>query len=151
MKLIYQGACCICFSVPFLASLSTAKALAWHRTWFKVLVTQVCLTLCDPTRLLSPSRKEYWSGLPFPSPGTSFKEVFLTNWVHVGSFISWAMFLESWPCWRQVGLLDIFQKAYWLIKHFLLNPDETIHPSPIKWCRKVQFYSSVRWDICSYQ
>ena len=40
------------------------------------LVAQSCLTLCDPwtvpARLLCPwgfSRQEYWSGLPFPSPG----------------------------------------------------------------------------------
>ena len=39
-------------------------------------VTQLCLTLCDPTDC-SPSgssvhefsRQEYWSGLPFPAPG----------------------------------------------------------------------------------
>ena len=42
----------------------------------KVLVTQSCLTLCDsmdcsPQGPLSMefSRQEYWSGLPFPSPG----------------------------------------------------------------------------------
>ena len=43
-----------------------------------VLVSQSCLTLCNPmncmqlTRLLCPwglSRQEYWSGLPCPSPG----------------------------------------------------------------------------------
>ena len=44
-----------------------------------VLVTQLCLTLCDPMdwepgALQAPpsmkfSRQEYWSGLPFPSPG----------------------------------------------------------------------------------
>ena len=41
------------------------------------LVTQSCLTLCDPhglqpARLLYPwgfSRQEYWSGLPCPPPG----------------------------------------------------------------------------------
>ena len=42
-----------------------------------VLVTQSCLTLCDPMEC-SPlassvhwrfSRQEYWSGLPFPPPG----------------------------------------------------------------------------------
>ena len=41
------------------------------------LVTQWCLTLCDPAvcsplRLLSlwgVTREEYWSGLPYPSPG----------------------------------------------------------------------------------
>ena len=38
----------------------------------KVLVTQLCLTLCDPMALLSMefSREKYWSGLPFPSPGS---------------------------------------------------------------------------------
>ena len=43
----------------------------------KVLVTQLCLTLCDPMDCVAHqaplsmgfSRKEYWSGLPFPSPG----------------------------------------------------------------------------------
>ena len=41
------------------------------------LVAQSCLTLCNPHGLLPPrllhpwgfSRQEYWSGLPFPSPG----------------------------------------------------------------------------------
>ena len=39
-------------------------------------VTQSCPTLCDPMDCSLPgspamefSRKEYWSGLPFPSPG----------------------------------------------------------------------------------
>ena len=37
----------------------------------KLLVTQSCLTLCDPKEPLSMefSRQEYWSGLPLPSPG----------------------------------------------------------------------------------
>ena len=44
----------------------------------KALVTQLCLTLGDPMDLtvacqaplsMELSRKEYWSGLPFPSPG----------------------------------------------------------------------------------
>ena len=36
------------------------------------LVTQSCLTLCNPTSILCPwgfSRQEYWSGLPCPPPG----------------------------------------------------------------------------------
>ena len=52
----------------------------WHEMsmWAKecVLVTQSCLTLCDPMNCSSPgcgvhgfSRQEYWGGLPFPSPG----------------------------------------------------------------------------------
>ena len=34
------------------------------------LLTKLCLTLCDPARLLCPwdFPDEYWSGLPFPSP-----------------------------------------------------------------------------------
>ena len=42
----------------------------------KVLATQLCPTLCDPTDCscqvplsMEFSRQEYWSGLPFPSPG----------------------------------------------------------------------------------
>ena len=42
----------------------------------KVLVTQVCLTLCDPLDCncqaplsMGFSKQEYWSGLPVPSPG----------------------------------------------------------------------------------
>ena len=41
-----------------------------------VLVSQSCLTLCDPMDCGPPGssvhgipRQEYWSGLPFPSPG----------------------------------------------------------------------------------
>ena len=43
----------------------------WKSKW-KVLVTQLCPTLCDPMHC-SPSlsmefsRQEYWSGVPFPS------------------------------------------------------------------------------------
>ena len=35
----------------------------------KVLVAQSCPTLCDLSRSMDFSRQEYWSGLPFPSPG----------------------------------------------------------------------------------
>ena len=41
-----------------------------------VLVTQSCLTLCDPLNcspkaplVMGFSKQEYWSGSPFPSPG----------------------------------------------------------------------------------
>ena len=40
-----------------------------------VLVAKLCRTLCDPMDTvahqapLSTARQEYWSGLPFPSPG----------------------------------------------------------------------------------
>ena len=42
----------------------------------KALVTQLCPTLCDPMDCSPPGSsvhrilsQEYWSGLPFPSPG----------------------------------------------------------------------------------
>ena len=42
----------------------------------KVLFTKQCLTLCNPLDCNPPGssvhrilRQEYWSGLPFPSPG----------------------------------------------------------------------------------
>ena len=57
--------------VTELANLGGGTNWGW-----KVLVTQLCLTLCDPMVYSPPgslsmefSRKEYWSGLPFPSPG----------------------------------------------------------------------------------
>ena len=41
-----------------------------------LLATQICLTLCNPwtiacqtPRSMGFSREEYWTGLPFPSPG----------------------------------------------------------------------------------
>ena len=44
--------------------------------WSEVLVTQSCATLCDPWTVahqaplsMEFSRREYWSGLPFPPPG----------------------------------------------------------------------------------
>ena len=44
------------------------------RIFVVALVTKSCLTLCDSIAHLAPqpmglSRQEYWSGLPFPSPG----------------------------------------------------------------------------------
>ena len=45
-------------------------------SWLESEVTQSCLTLCDPMDCgyqaplsMGVSRQEYWSGLPFPSPG----------------------------------------------------------------------------------
>ena len=42
----------------------------------KVLVDQLCLTLCDPWTVTCQApvsmgfpRQKYWSGLPFPTPG----------------------------------------------------------------------------------
>ena len=60
---------------------------------------QSCLTLCDPMdcSLQAPlsmgfSRQEYWSGLPFPSPGdlpsTRIKPIFPAAAVLAGGFFT---------------------------------------------------------------
>ena len=47
-----------------------------------VLLAQPCLTLCDPKTVthqvplsMEFFRQEYWSGLPFPSPGREVRRV----------------------------------------------------------------------------
>ena len=52
---------------------SSSPTQSWAVTRI-VLVAQSCLTLCDPVDCSPPVfsaffREEYWSGLPFPSPG----------------------------------------------------------------------------------
>ena len=65
---------------PWTNYLTTPKTLGYNTslpycTSSVVLVAQSCLTLCDPMDCSLPgfsmgfSRQEYWSGLPFPSPG----------------------------------------------------------------------------------
>ena len=62
---------CVCVCVyPLTITLGKKSVLSW------VLVAQSCLTLCNPVDYSPPgslsmefSRQEYWSGLPFPSPG----------------------------------------------------------------------------------
>ena len=48
----------------------------WFYSKSESEVTQLCPTLCDPWTVVGQappsmgfSRQEYWSGLPFPSPG----------------------------------------------------------------------------------
>ena len=57
--------------LPLLSLVNTTRKVE-----MKALVTQSCLTLCTPVDCIfqAPlsmefSRKEYWTGLPFPSPG----------------------------------------------------------------------------------
>ena len=52
--------------------LSIERLLYAKRSAVLCLVAQLCLTLCEPSRLLCLwrfSRQEYWSGLPCPPPG----------------------------------------------------------------------------------
>ena len=46
--------------------ISVFVSICYIKVRVKVLVTQSCLTLWDPMEFF---RQEYWSGLPFPSPG----------------------------------------------------------------------------------
>ena len=54
----------------------TYKPGSPHQSETESEVVQLCLTLCDPWTVahqaplsMGFSRQEYWSGLPFPSPG----------------------------------------------------------------------------------
>ena len=53
----------------------TSEITSRDNTKVEVLVAQSCPTLCDPmdcspgSSVHGLSRQEYWSGLPFPSPG----------------------------------------------------------------------------------
>ena len=60
----------VLYVVVVLWFLSTVyNCIMWRKV--KVLVAQWCPTLCDPMDPGSSvyGRQEYWSGLPFPSPG----------------------------------------------------------------------------------
>ena len=57
-------------------SYNAPKGTADPLEMFCVLVAQSCVTLCNPMTVTAQaplfmefSRQEYWSGLPFPSPG----------------------------------------------------------------------------------
>ena len=58
-----------------LSGVSLTSVALLPLTWKKVqvLVSQLCLNLCNPMDevllFIEFSRQEYWSGLPFPSPG----------------------------------------------------------------------------------
>ena len=62
--------------IIFIKMRSDCKILFSYQAVVEVLVTQFCLTLCDHMTIACQaslsvefSRQEYWSGLPFPSPG----------------------------------------------------------------------------------
>ena len=77
----------------------------------KVLVAQLCLTRCDPCTAVNQaplsmesSRQEYWSGLPFPSPGDPPSpgiEPGFTAWKADFSFF---FFLLSEPLTRDIKM-----------------------------------------------
>ena len=72
------------------------------------LCTQSCLTLCDPmdcsptgTSVHRISRQEYWSGLPFPTPGDlpspGMKPVSLVSPALAGGLFTTGATWEAWP------------------------------------------------------
>ena len=66
---LVQSPCSITVS-HFYASKFRWKSHLLKITKVKVSVAQLCPTLCNPALLsMEFSREEYWSGLPFPSPG----------------------------------------------------------------------------------
>ena len=75
IDLFFYGTMCPNSALPFSAQNSKAGGNL-TLTWCCCLVTKLCLTSCDPMDCSLPgssvhgiSRPEYWSGLPFPSPG----------------------------------------------------------------------------------
>ena len=87
-----------------------------HVVWGEVrCFAQSCPTLCDPTDCRPPGssvhgipRQEYWSGLPFPSPGDLPNpgiEPGSLAWQadalplnHQGSYVAYPMKIQGW-CW----------------------------------------------------
>ena len=66
----------ICFLFSFLALFFSRSFIISHTVLFGGLVAKSCLTLmtlwtvaCQALLSMGFSRQEYWSGLPFPSPG----------------------------------------------------------------------------------
>ena len=67
-------------------------------------VAQSCLTLCNPmdsSMLQAPlsmrfSRQEYWSGLPFPSPGIFPTEGSNPGLLHCRQILYWPLHSNHW-------------------------------------------------------
>ena len=81
-----------------------------------IKLPQSCLTLCDAMDCSPPGpsvhgfpRKEYWSGLPFPSPGDllnpGIKPTSLMSPALAGGFFTTSAVWEELPCASVVPLL----------------------------------------------
>ena len=64
----------MCNKYPYMGT--KVHEVGKHKLEINMKVTQSCPTLCNPMDCSPPdslsmefSRQEYWSGLPFPSPG----------------------------------------------------------------------------------
>ena len=96
-----------------------------------MLVAQSCLTICNGMDCIPPgfsvvgsSRQEYWSGLPFPSPGDP-----PDPGIEPGSPTLQADFLPSEPPGKVAGLAKKFLQTF----HNILqkNPNELLHQPDI--------------------
>ena len=91
----------------------------------KVLVAQLCLTLCDPMDCSPPgssamefSRQEYWSGLPFPfSRGSSQPRDWTRVFCVAGRFFTIWSIREGWVYsvqWTSLrSTREILDSGYW--------------------------------------
>ena len=82
--------------------------------------THLCPTLCNPLDCSLPvsvefSRQEYWSGLPFPSPGDS-----LNPRIEPRFPMSLVLLADSLPLSHQYAYLDIYMYIYISISLFNL-------------------------------
>ena len=77
-----------------------------------VLIDQLCLTLCNPWAVacqaslsMGFSGQEYWSGLPFPSPG-DFPNLGIKTWLSyvAGRFFTIWVCGSSWMWWEGLQL-----------------------------------------------
>ena len=88
-----------------------------------VVVAQSCLTLCDPWTVAHQAplsmgffRQEYWSGLPFPSPGESSQP---RDWTEVSytagkCFTIWATLEAQFKCHsREISVLSMNLSVNW--------------------------------------
>ena len=60
---------------------------------------QSCLTLCDPMDRSPPDSSEYWSGLPFPTPGIpdpGFKPTSLQSPAFSSGIFTWEAPVPGW-------------------------------------------------------
>ena len=114
----------------------------------EVLDTQSYPTVCDPMNCSSPgssgmefSRREYWSGLPFPSPG----DLHDWDWTQVSHVAGG--FFTTWAIWEVYSKMAFLLRSPW--NHFdtaaaaaeslqscptLCNPRDSSPPgSPVPW------------------
>ena len=110
------------------------------------LVTQSCQTVCDPMDLacLAPltmgfSRKEYWSGVPFPPPG----DLPNPGIEPVSSALAGGFFIAEPPCVYTIPKLALCRGLVW--SSVLVAPILVILPSLVRVMRVRSVKDPVVW------